>query len=221
MIQQIVVTGTVKALDLQFKGASAYPVLKLEIATGEKHFELEATGPDALRINGSIGDAPAGTPVRVTGMIGIQKGKDGTNWVRLLAQAAAPDFTGRQGAVGVITGRVAKTEEVERKAGGTFKKPLLGILAADRDGLIADGTVELSFPKADSERLIADWDANLGALVEVEVELSAWISDKGRSFPRYNVTSTKFHAWPSYITAFEPVSDSALDFSAADIGAAV
>lgn len=215
MIQQIVATGTLKALTFELKGASSFPVLRLELNTGEKFYEFEAAGPDATRINAVIGDADAGTPLRVLGYANIQKGKDGSNWLRLNATSVAPDFSGRQGAIASIMGRVVPTTEVEKKDGGSFRKASVQIVAADRDGPITDGEIELSFSKADQDRMIGDWDANVGALAELEVELSAWISGKGRSFPRFNVKSVKFHPWPSYITAFDPVADSAMDFTAA------
>ena len=56
---------------------------------------------------------------------------------------------------------------------------------------------------------MTQWKANEGAVAEIDLDVSAWISNEGRSFPRFIATNLKFHPMPAYMAIFNQEEDTA------------
>lgn len=221
------IIGTLESFEFAYVGKDLnFPVAKVRIGTGEKFYDAECVGQDAVVTNALLGEMPNGTNVRALVSPQGRRSADGGVFTTLQLRGVSLDFSSKQGAAGVLTGYVAGVETRSGK-NGDFEVPQLGLVLADRDGLIPDSKVEIRFPRDGGEQALADWKANEGKMVEMEVDVDAFISSGGRSYPRYTAKKISYHDFPTYM--LEPLglslggAEGSLDLpdDDDDIGAAV
>lgn len=198
-LNQIVILGTVESFEYGLVGKNSdFPVAKLRIGTGEKFYDTEAIGADAQVLNGILGEMPVGTNIRVVAAPQGRRTNDGGTFITLQNRGVALDYSGKQGASALFTGYVAGVETRSGK-NGDFEVPQLGLILADRDGLIPDAKVEIRFPREGGEQAVQDWKNHEGYAVEVEMEVDAFISSTGRSYPRYTAKKISYTELPDYM----------------------
>lgn len=218
MIQnQLMIIGTLESFEFALVGKdNNFPVAKIRVGTGEKFYDAECVSQDAVVLNALVSEMPTGTNVRVLVSPQGRRTADGGVFTTLQLRGLALDFSGKQGGAGLLTGYVAGVEEREGK-NGNFEVPQLGLVLADRDGLIPDAKVEIRFPRDGGEQALADWKAHKGDMVEIEVDIDAYISSGGRSYPRYTAKKISYHDFPSYARESLGLEEGAMTSSDPDL----
>ena len=219
-MNQFIILGTLRSYALEFKGKNGdFPIVTVEIQTGEKFYQAEITGSDSVPFQALFEQMPVGTAISASvGVTGRRK-RDGGTFGSLKLLGAQPDFSGRVGTVGTLSGIIAGVEEKPGRS-GSFKVPKLSILSADRDGLLTHD-IEVRFSRDDEKTYLPIFEGSVGQYAEVECELDAFITDKGGSITKFQAKKVTAQPLPEYLESAFGVQANAELGADADLDAAV
>lgn len=199
----IAIIGTLRSWTLEYKGQSNFPVGKLELSLGQDFLQLDATGPMAETVNAMIGEAQGEPRLQATARVTARQSQDGDIYTGLELIGLAPTTQANLGAAFSFVGIIGELSEKQGRS-STFTVPVLNLIGADRTAVLPQVPVEMSFTRSEEEAQKAAWKNGYGMLGEISGQVTAFVSNSGRAYPKYRIESVSVSPLPDYLAGFGP-----------------